>query len=310
MSRRLFLQRLSAAAVVSPFAIGASTTHAVTPFARAGKPRLLSGLAAYSLRDFFKDSDHKRDHQIPESDRIDMFQFIDYCADQGCDGAELTSYYFPANVTDDYLLRVKRHAFLRGVAISGGAIGNTFTHPPGERRDAEMALTRRWIDRTAVMGTTHLRVFAGDLRGATVEEAKKRCIGALEECAAYAGTRGVVLGLENHGGIVAEADDILEILRAVQSPWVGINLDTGNFHTADPYRDLERCAPYAVNVQFKVEMEKKGGPKEEADLERAIKILRSANYQGYVTLEYEAAENPYSAIPRHMKRIKSLLSPP
>ncbi len=303
----MFLQRLTTAVLVAPFAIGASTTRAVTPFARSGKPRLLPGLAAYSLRDHFKDSDHKRGGQVPEGERIDMFQFIDYCADQGCVGAELTSYYFPANVTDDYLLRVKRHAFLRGVAISGSAIGNTFTHPRGEKRDAEIALARRWIDRTALMGATHLRVFAGDLRGTTAEEAKKRCIGALEECAAYAGTRGVMLGLENHGGIVAEADDILEILRTVQSPWVGINLDTGNFHTADPYRDLERCAPYAVNVQLKVEMQKKGGPKEEADLERAVKILSSANYQGYVTLEYEATENPYAAIPRHIKRIKSLL---
>ena len=167
---------MAVASTAAAFGGAEPATKAVEPFARPGKPRLLLGLAAYSLRDYFKDSNHKRDHDTTATDRIDMFQFIDYCADQGCDGAELTSYYFPASVTDDYLLRIKRHAVMRGVAISGGAIGNTFTHPPGEKRDAEIALTRRWIDRTAVMGATHLRIFAGDARDTPPAEAKKRAV--------------------------------------------------------------------------------------------------------------------------------------
>jgi len=81
------------------------------------------------------------------------------------------------------------------------------------------------------------------------DEAKKLCIAALEECADHAGKRGIFLGIENHGGIVEEPDDLLDIIRTAKSPWVGINLDSANFHTDDPYRDFERCAPFAVNVQ-------------------------------------------------------------
>ena len=98
-----------------------------------------------------------------------------------------------------------------------------------------------------------------------------------------------------------------DIIRAVKSPWIGINLDTGNFHTDDPYSDLVKCAPYAVNVQIKVEMEPRGQPKQAADLARVVKILRDANYQGYVTLEYEASEDPRQAIPRHLMRLRELL---
>ena len=61
-----------------------------------------------------------------------------------------------------------------------------------------------------------------------------------------------------HAGIVAEPDGLLEIVRTVKSPWIGINLDTGNFHTEDPYADLEKIAPYTVNVQLKVEIKRKG----------------------------------------------------
>lgn len=308
-SRRQFLRRSLttgiAATVFGP--IMPSTAKAIQPFRRPGLPRLLLGLAAYSFREYFKDSDHKREKAPPEANQLDMFQFVDYCAEHGCDGAELTSYYFPTSLTDDYLIRLKRHAFLRGIAISGSAIGNTFTHPQGEKRAEEIARTKKWIDYAAVLGAPHIRVFAGSAQGNSKDESKKLCIAALEECGEYAGGKGIILGLENHGGIVAEAGDILDIVRAVKSPWIGINLDTGNFHTADPYADLERCAPYAVNVQFKVEIRKQGGPNEPASLPRVVKILRDANYQGYVTLEYESAEDPKVAVPRHLSKLKELL---
>jgi sugar phosphate isomerase/epimerase len=172
--------------------------------------------------------------------------------------------------------------FCAGVSVSGTSVGNTFTHPPGPARDKEIALVKRWVDRAAVLGTSHIRVFAG---GAAKDqpraEAVKNCIAALEDGAEYAGQQGVFLGIENHGGIVAEPTGLLEIIKAVKSPWVGVNLDTGNFHGADPYAELATCAPYAVNVQIKSEIRRAGAKENEAaDLARVVKILRDANYQG------------------------------
>ena len=221
----------------------------------------------------------------------------------------MTSYYFPKQVDDPLLLRLRRHAFLRGIAISGTAVGNTFTHPNGDKRDAEIASVKTWIDHAAVLGAPHIRVFAGNLqKGSTPEEAKRLAIGAFEECAAYAATKGVFLGLENHGGIVADPKDLLEIITSINNPWIGINLDTGNFHTEDPYADLDRCAPFAVNVQVKSEIQRRGQKKETADLPRLVKILRNANYQGFVALEYEAAEDPWRAVPPLLERLKPLLA--
>ena len=45
-----------------------------------------------------------------------------------------------------------------------------------------------------------------------------------------------------------------------------------------------------------------------ADLKRLADILRKANYQGYVVLEYEAAEDPYAAIPPLLKKLRGLLA--
>jgi sugar phosphate isomerase/epimerase len=280
---------------------------AVEPFVRKGESRLRLSLAAYSFRQYFKEASHSRTDAAPVEQRIDLFQFIDYCAEQNCDAAELTSYYFPGEVTTEFLLKLKRHAFLRGMALSGTAVGNTFTYAPGEKRDREIALVKMWIRHAAVLGIPFVRVFAGNREGQTEAAAKKNCIGALEECCAYAADFGIFLGLENHGGIVAEAEELLDIIKSVQSPWLGINLDTANFHTANPYRDLERCAPFAVNVQVKTEIQPKAHKKEATDLKRIVEILRAAKYQGYLVLEYEAAEDPYKAVPRALNELRALL---
>jgi sugar phosphate isomerase/epimerase len=277
----------------------------VEPLHRAGEARLLPSLAAYSFRNYMKDTNHKPDAEANGGRKIDLFEFIDYCAEQGCAGTELTSYYFPNPVTADFLIALKRHAFLKGIAISGTAVGNTFTLEPGPKRDAEIAGVKQWIDHAALMGAPHIRVFAGNLVESK-ETSIKRSIEALEETGEHAARKGVFLGIENHGGIVAEADALLEIVRAVKNPWIGINLDTGNFHTADPYADLERCAPYAVNVQVKADIQRKGRAAELADLEKVIGILRKAKYQGFVALEYESKEDPWRAVPPLLKKLREL----
>ena len=308
-TRREFLQHSALAAAGLASAALVPAVMGMEPVARSGQPKLMLSLAAYSFRDYFKEGKGTGTKPVDPSKLIELPRFLDYCAEQQC-AAEVTAYYFPASVNADYLLNLKRQAFLRGVPISGTAVGNTFTHPAGVRRDEQIKYVKQWIDRAAILGAPHIRVFAGELQqGTTKAEAKKFCIAAMEECCAYAGQKGVILGLENHGGIVGESADLLDIIKAVQSPWCGINLDTGNFRTDDPYRDLELCAPYAVNVQFKAEIWPRGQEeKSPGDMKRVVRILRSAKYQGFMALEYEAAEDAWSAVPRLLKEMRELIA--
>lgn len=309
-SRRDFLGRSVAAgallAGVSGFQYAAD---AIPPITRNGRSRLHLGLAAYSFRQFFRNVIKGDPAAAKASRTMDILQFIDYCADQGCLGAELTSYFFPKTVGDSYLREVRRRAFLRGVSISGTAVGNNFALPKGEKRNQEIASVKQWIDRASIMGAPHIRIFAGaPAAGLSLTDAQKLCIEAIEECCDYAGQKGIYLGLENHGGIVAEPEGLLDIVKAVRSPWFGVNLDTGNFHT-DPYNDLVQCAPYAVNVQIKVEIKRKDQKESEpADLSRLVKILRDAGYQGFVTLEYEEQPDPWTAVPEWLGKLRSAMN--
>jgi sugar phosphate isomerase/epimerase len=311
VTRRSFLQLTAAglAAAAAPLSSTAATalTPAAQPFGRAGRPRLRLSLAAYSFRENFPLMRGKPNAKVPPGKATDLFRFADYCAAQGCDGAELTSYFF-AEESDDYLLKLRRHCFLRGIAISGTAIGNNFSHPKGPKRDEEIATTKKWIDRAALLGAPHIRVFAGVApKGFDRAEADKLVITALEECGNYAGQRGVFLGLENHDSI-GSAATLLPMVKAVRSPWVGINLDSGNFRTDDPYKDFAECVPYAVNVQFKTEIKGTAPSARPADLKRFTQLLRDGGYQGWVALEYEAKEDAAVAVPRYLHEMRGLFA--
>lgn len=258
------------------------------------------GLAAYSFRrhfEFSKGSPNKP----ADGKAIDMFGFVDYCAQLHC-GAELTSYFFPPNVDREYFLQIKRHAFLNGVPIVGTAIGNNFTIGKGELLDQQVAEAKRWIDWAAMMGAPHIRFFAGTR--AQLEAAPDNmsiAIESLQQCVDHAAQSGIFIGVENHGQLTAT--QVLEIVKGVDSKWFGINLDTGNFISDDPYRDLAMCAPYAVNVQLKIKMKNPAGETSDADFERIGKILAEANYRGYVVLEFEE-DRPFDHVPELMSKMQ------
>lgn len=306
-SRRHFLSTSLGA-----LGITTASSFGIEPLKRPGTSRMMLGVAAYSFGKYFKWSRDKEQKAVEGAPQWSIMDFVDWCGDNNVPGAEVTSYFFPPDVDDAYLLEVRRRAYLRGVQLCGTAIGNTWTYNPGPELEEQIALTKKWIDHAAVMGAPHIRVFAGSLqKGQTEEQALANCQAAYDQCLEYAGKKGVFLGLENHGGIVAEPENLIKMVRAAKSPWAGINFDSGNFKTEDPYGDLAKIAPYAVNVQLKMDMTPAGAPKgqhEPADIKRIVQILRDANYQGWFILEYERKdEDPFVEIPKILEEVRPIL---
>jgi sugar phosphate isomerase/epimerase len=277
LDRRQFLATSLAAGAAAAVAAPAA---AIEPIARNGQPKFKFSLAAYSYRSLLQG----------ESPQLTLKDFIDDCAKFGLEGTELTSYYFPKSTDEGYLRTLRRQCFRLGLDVSGTAIGNDFGLPPGDKRNAEIAKCKQWIDYAEILGAPVIRIFAGhQQKDQTEAQAHSLMVAAMEECCEYAGQHGVHLALENHGGPTATADGLLAFVRDVNSPWFGVNLDSGNFHSDDPYGELAKIAPYALNAQLKVVMSGPEKKKEAADFKRLAKILREAHYRGYVVLEYEEA---------------------
>jgi sugar phosphate isomerase/epimerase len=301
-SRRAFLRDgLMVTAGAAGGALFPLSARGLEPLNTGGEGHIKLSCAAYSYRKYL----------AGDSPSMTLDDFIDQCAAMKLDACEPTSYYFPKSITPDYLNHLKHRAFLKGLDISGTAIANNFCLPPGPDRDKQIGHVKQWIEYAAALDAPVIRIFSGSTpAGHTEEEARRWAVEAIEECCAYAGRHGVFLALENHGGLTAEVDGFLQLVEAVQSPWFGVNLDTGNFrNTSDPYGDLEKCAPYAITVQVKTEMKPRGNASnEEADLARIVAILKNVGYRGYLALEYEAAEEPLTAIPRYCAELRRLIS--
>jgi sugar phosphate isomerase/epimerase len=294
MHRRSFLSSL----VAGP-TIAALSPAAMDPVKRSGGARMKLSLAAYSFRTFLAG---------PQKS-MTLDDFIDLASKYDLEAIEPTSYYFPDPPTPQYCRALRRHAFLQGLAISGTAVRNTFTYSPGSQLEKEIDHVKQWVDLAAELHAPSIRIFAGDLQKGTSEgDARRWCVDAIHRACEYAATRGIILALENHGGIVATPDQLLGIVREMRSDWFGVNLDTGNFRGADPYADLARLAPYAVVVQVKAEISAGTRSKQPADFARLIKILKDVNYRGFVVLEHEAQEDPHEAVPRYLQQLRKLIA--
>jgi sugar phosphate isomerase/epimerase len=89
------------------------------------------------------------------------------------------------------------------------------------------------------------------------------------------------------------ADQTIKIVEMVNSDWFGVIVDTGYFMTDDPYLDIAKVLPFAVNFQVK---ESPFGKESSVrtDLNRLVRILREGGYRGYLPIEtLSVADRPY-----------------
>jgi sugar phosphate isomerase/epimerase len=286
MTRRDLLTSVPALAAASQLPVPARA-------ASGEKARLRSAICAYSYREELK------------AKKLTYDDLIRIAVDLDIDGIDMTVYWFP-NTSDEFLFPLKRFAYRNGVEIYSIAVRTEFSRMTPEERQKEIADAKTWVDVAAKLGACHIRVFGGRIpKGATEDQAANAVVECLKPAADYAASKGIILGLENHGGITEKAETILKIVKAVNSPWVGVNLDTGNF-VRDAYKQLEMIAPYAVNVQVKTQIKGPDGKPEPSDWDRVCRMLVAAKYRGYLALEYES-KDALNVCPPMLTKLRGLV---
>jgi len=156
------------------------------------------------------------------------------------------------------------------------------------------------------IGASHVRVFGGPIpKGATEQQAIAWAVEVLKRGAEYAGSRGIILGVEDDGGLTIAAEPTIEIVKQAASPWVGINADSGNFR-ANGYSQFALVLPYATSFHLKRDITTADGKTEKADWNRLLTMIGKSNYKGYVGFEYEA-DNADADVPRLAAELRTLV---
>lgn len=229
---------------------------------------------------------------------------LDAAAELGFDGFEILQRQLISTERSE-LQKIKRHAFVLGLDLMGFSTHQGFLSPDADKRQKNIDHTIDCLEQAYQLGIPTMRVNSGTwgtsknfdelmanrgeetpIEGYTEEDAYKWVIDAYETLIPEAEKRGVIMGLENHWGLGRTPEGVLRVVNAVDSPWLKVTLDTGNF-LEDPYDRLKQLAPETVLVQAKTYFG--GGRWYELDLDyaRIAKLMHDANFQGWISLEFE-----------------------
>ena len=288
--RRTLLKLFS----LAPFAVGANTSPP------SPTQRLKSSLNAYS----FNDPLLKGLLTLPE--------LIDFCAEAGFAGIDITGYYFkgyPAIPTDDELLEIKWKVFRAGMEISGTGVRNDLTWADPATRKEQVDLVLKWIEVAEKLGAPVLRVFAGVQKVAPENrhEITERMVEDLKTCVAHGRKHGVIIGLQNHNDYFTTADEVIDLVRRIGSPWLGLIVDTGSFRVNDPYTEIAKSASYAVNWQVKEKLFV-GGKEVEADIQKIVDIVKASSYSGYLPIETLGEGDPKTKVKALLGKLTEALN--
>lgn len=313
MKRRTFLAATAATATAAKLGNAASTSaNNPKPVQEKATEVYVPNRIAVSTYSFFT---------FKDGSKLTMPECIDTAARMGFDGVELLLVQME-DTSDSFLQKLKRQAFVNGLDLCGMSTHQGFVRPDKEYRDKNIKLTIEQIETAYKLGIPTIRVNTGrwgtsknfetlmDNKGieprlpnCTDEDGFKWVIDAFEKCIPTAEKCGVVMGLENHWGLGRTAEGVLRIVNAIDSPWLRVTMDTGNFFERR-YEQLEMLAPEAVFMQAKTYFG--GGVYYHLDMDydRIAKICQAANYRGYVSLEFEGKEDPWTAVPKSLATLR------
>ncbi len=257
--------------------------------------------------------------------KMPMEKCIDEAARLGFDAVDMLLIQMERD-DNAYLQKLKRHALINGLDLCNLSTHQGFVYPDKDKRQKNIDLTLSQIEIAYRLGVPIIRINTGRwgtsgnfdelmanrgiepvLPGYTEEDGFKWVIDSIEQCLPKAEECGVILGLENHWGLARTPEGLLRIVNAIDSPWLKVLLDTGNF-LEDPYDKLEQCAPRTVFMQAKTYY---GGGlwyTLDLDYERIARIMKKHNYQGYVSLEFEGNEDWQTALPKGLALLRKAFS--
>lgn len=305
MNRREFITNSAAALLIKPLVA-------------APQQRLKVALNAYSFAKLLNDQAKGRGNGVT------LFDVLDFAAKNKFEGFDPTGYYFPGYPEvppDAYVDKLKKHAADLGIGISGTGVRNNFTTADKVVRREGVAHIKQWSEVAARLGAPVLRVFADTQmraqtwqsvsNGASRADVQAWIAGHLRECADHAGKFKVKIGVQNHGDFLRTADDLLGLVKAVDSPWCGPIVDTGYFKTPDPYVDMAKVAPHALNWQIKEHPFGEENPTP-VEMVRLVAIIRKSGYSGYLPIETlgprGGSYDPYSVVPAFAERLRDALA--
>jgi sugar phosphate isomerase/epimerase len=238
--------------------------------------------------------------------RMTVFDFLDRAKAHGVAGVSLESCFLPDD--DASIDKLREGLDARGLERvwawghpSGLQSGKS---PPDVAQDLvkHLGVARR-------VGARVMRICGGGRRTRPErwDEHKRGLVAQLRPLVDEAQAHGVVMAIENHIDLLA--DEMVELIETIGSPWLGVCYDTANNlrMLEDPVVVARKLAPHARATHVKDVTAQKGDPKTFAfwpsvplgrgliDLPEVLARLHDAKFDGLLALEIDYLAPAYVA---------------
>jgi len=244
--------------------------------------------------------------------KMTVHDMLDFSAETGFDGVDLTGYYFPGYPevpSDEYLYSVKKKAFHLGLYINGTGVRNDFTWSDPVKRAEEKKLVKEWVIVAEKLGAPSLRIFAGNLskEDFSWDEKAKWIADDIRECAEFGKSHGVMMALQNHNDFIKNAEEVEKLLKMISHDWVGLMLDIGSYHVADPYAEIALNAKYAISWQLKEKIFV-NDQQIDTDYTKIRDIVKECGYMAYLPIETLGEGDPVLKVRTLFNKVNSVLN--
>jgi len=206
--------------------------------------------------------------------------------------------------TPDYgrksLVRLRQNRLRSGARLACWTVETDLTLASPEHQHAQRAYLGMAIEAARFLGAPILRLTLGGDGGDRA--GLSRAIDLLRSIVPVAVASGVWLAIENHGGLSSAAGSLEEVVAAFRSSGgpgerpIGVCLDLGHFAEGEHAAGVARLAPLAIHVHAPAQAFDERGEETSIDYGMSMATLRSAGYDGAISIEYAGDDDPREGI--------------
>ena len=257
--------------------------------------------------------------------RWTLEDFLDRPKQLQVNGVSLESCFIPQREDPGYLSSIKErlddYGFDRVYA---------WGHPDGlegGKNESEYGEMVKSFEHAKQVGAKVMRVVGSSLmfRFEDHQEQIGRLTKRFKEAAKVASDYGIKMAVENH--IDFTSDEILQLLEAVDSPYLGLNFDTGNFLRLldDPIKGMEKLAKHTLATHIKDLKINKNAAADDwyffsttpvgdgvVDNLKLAQLLKDADYRGFLAMDIDFLHPDYededAAVEQSVKELRRIAS--
>lgn len=258
-------------------------------------------------------------HRVFVEQKWSLEKLVGYVKEQGVDAIDFHVRFLADPADADS--RVLEALAGSGLELSGLSLSTNFNQEDPAEYRTQIDTAIEWLKVAGKVKAPASRVFGGHIAdrsdAALLKAGTEKVLSALRELVPVAEECGVILALENHGGLPCSGEEQVEVITAIDSPFLRATVDVGNYmqYPQEPVDGVKAAAEYCTYVHVKDNRREADGSTKatilgegDVDIPACLKIIEAAGFDGFVAIEYEGAEDELVGVPKSVAYMKSVLA--